>query len=303
MKRNRITNLKVGITVIVSIFILLYGIAFLKDFKINLATNDVIVYFSDVNGLKEGDPVSVNGVPRGKVRTIELEGDSVKVTFYVSKDVVFHKDCSISVAMIELMSGKQVSIKPGKSPELADMNKPFIGDKANDVITLIQTMNNVGDQVKSISNSIEKTADELNVVVKNINDIVGDPKMKSDIKGATGNFNTASRSLVALLEENRTNLKSLTTKLNTIADNVDNTVTSSQPDIKQTFSDIRDLTTKLDSAASNLNNFILSTRDSSSTVGKLMTDDQLYTNLNKAIISLDKLIKQIKEKGIKLRIF
>jgi phospholipid/cholesterol/gamma-HCH transport system substrate-binding protein len=303
MNRNRIINLKVGITVIISIFILLYGIAFLKDFKVNLRTNDLVVYFSDVNGLQEGDQVGVNGVPKGKVTSIDLEGDSVKVLFNLSKDVVLKKDYYISIAMIELMSGKQISIKPGKSNELQDISKPLIGSKSNDVVTLIETMNNVGDEVKEISLKIDKTVDNMNSAVKNINDIVGDASLKSNIKGTALNFNTASQNLVGLLEENRQSLKTLTSRLNSIADNVDETVIDTKPELKQTFDDIKDLTNRLDSIAFNFNNILITVKDSSSTVGKLLTDHQLYNNLNKAILSMDKLIKQIKEKGIKLRLF
>ena len=303
MNRNKIVNLKVGITLIVSVFILLYGIAFLKDFKVNLQTTDLVAYFSDVNGLKEGDQVSVNGVPKGKVRTIELEGDSVKVTFYISKEVVLKKDYTISIEMIELMSGKQIAVKPGKSILLADMSKPLIGARSNDIISMITTMNDIGDKVKEISSKIDTTVYNLNVAVNHINDVVGNPQFKADVKGTAFNFNTASRSLVSLLEENRQNLKTLTTRLNSIATNVDQTVIDTKPELKQTLNDIQTLTARFDSVAMNFNNIIGNAKDSSSTVGKLLTDDKLYINLNKAIISMEKLIQQIKEKGIKLRIF
>src|ERR1041384_4882979 len=108
-------NLKVGITVIISVLILLYGVAFLKQFRLDLHENDLSVYFENTNGLKEGDPVSVNGVAKGKVKTIALQGDSVKVDFTLSKDVELKKDYTVQVAMIELMSGKQVLISPGRS--------------------------------------------------------------------------------------------------------------------------------------------------------------------------------------------
>lgn len=303
MNRNKIVNLKVGITVIVSIFILLYGIAFLKDFKVNLQTIDLVAYFSDVNGLKEGDQVSVNGVPKGKVRTIELEGDSVKVTFYISKEVVLKKDYTISIEMIELMSGKQIAVKPGKSLLLADISKPLIGARSNDILSMITSMNNIGDKVKDISSRIDTTIQNLNLAINHITDIVGNPQFKADVKGTASNFNTASRSMVSLLEENRQNLKTLTTRLNSIATNVDQTVIDAKPELKQTFDDIRTLTSRFDSVAVTFNNFLGSAKDSTSTVGKLFTDDKLYNNLNKAIISMEKLIQQIKEKGIKLRLF
>lgn len=303
MNRTRSNYLKVGITVLMSVIILLYGIAFLKDFKINLLTNDIVVYFTDVNGLKEGDPVSVNGVPKGKVNTIDLTGDSVKVSLQLSQDVVLKKDYKISVAMLELMSGKQVTVRAGKSNELADISKPLTGAKTSDVVTLIETMGNIGDQVKDIADKMGQTLEKINIAITSINEIVGDPMLKSDIRSTTSNFNSASQNFNALVLENRENLRSLTARLNDIANSVDNTVTETRPELKETIGDIRLLTSRLDSVAYNLNQFVIDTRDTNSTVGKLISDDRLYENLNKTVVGMNKLINEIKKKGIRLRLF
>lgn len=303
MNRTRSNYLKVGITVLISVFILLYGIAFLKDFKADFETNDLVVYFAEVNGLKEGDPVSVNGVPMGKVKMIELTGDSVKVSFQLSKNVILKKDYNITVAMIELMSGKQISVKPGKSNELIDITRPLSGARANDVVTLIETMNNVGDKVQGIAAKMDTAIDNISMAVNSINGIVGDPMLRADIRSTTSNFSAASQNFNALVLENRENLRSLTSRLNDIANSVDNTVTETRPELRETIGDIRQLTSRLDSVAFNLNQFVIDTRDTNSTVGKLVSDDRLYENLNKTVISMDKLIKEIKKKGIRLRLF
>src|SRR4030095_13833963 len=272
MDKDKKTLLKVGITVVVSIIILLYGIAFLKDLKFGLATNDLTVYFSDVNGLKEGDPVSVNGVSKGKVTKIDLtEGDSVKVDFALSKDVVLKKDYSVSVAMIELMSGKQIYVKPGISNELADINKPLVGAKNTDIVGLIGTMNQVGEDVKLITRKFDTAMTKLSLSVDHINDIVGDDGLKTNIKGAATNFNLASRNLNLMLADTRNSLNSLTSRLNSIATDVDITVTETKPELRETMQDIRLLTSRLDTLTINLNSFVSNASDSNSTVGKLLT--------------------------------
>jgi len=303
MNKNKIINLKVGVTVIVSVVVLLYGIAFLKDIRIDMQTNDLVIYFSDVNGLKEGDQVSVNGVPKGKVSRIDLAGDSVKVVFTLSKDVVLKKDYSISVAMIELMSGKQLYIKPGTSPEAADMTKPLVGEKSSDIVTLISTMNKIGGDVKVISENLTLTTEKLNEAIDNVNDIAGDEGLKSNIKGTASNFSIASRNFSLLLEENRENLRTLTLKLNTIADDLGGTISETGPELKETIGDIRDLTSRLDSLTGNLNQIVVNSRDSNSTVGKLLYDDAFYTNLNSTVVSINKLIKKIDKDGIRLKLF
>jgi phospholipid/cholesterol/gamma-HCH transport system substrate-binding protein len=304
MDKDKRTLLKVGITLVVSLIILLWGIAFMKNLKFGLETNELTVYFSDVNGLKEGDPVSVNGVTKGKITSIELApGDSVKVDFSLAKEVTLHSDYDVSVAMIELMSGKQIYIKPGTSKEVADISKPLIGAKTNDIVGLIGTMNQVGEDVKVITRKLDTAMTKMMLTVDGINGIVGDDGLKSNIKGAASNFNIASRNLNLMLAETRTSLSSLAGRLNSIATNVDNTVTDTKPEIKETMQDVRTLTARLDSLTINLNNLVLGASDSNSTVGKLLNEDEMYENVNKALLSINKLVKKIEKDGIRLRLF
>lgn len=304
MDKDKRTLVKVGITIVVSIIMLLWGVAFLKDIKFGLETNDITVYFSEVNGLKEGDPVSVNGVVKGKIVKIELaQGDSIKVDFSLAKEVILKTDYEISVAMIELMSGKQVYIKPGTSKEVADITKPLVGAKTNDIVGLISTMTEVGQDVKTIAKKLDTAMTKMTITVDNINSIVGDDGLKSNIKGAASNFNLASMNLNLMLADTRKSINSLTVKLNNIATNVDNTVSDTKPEIKETMEDVRSLTARLDTLTINLNELVLGTKDPNSTVGKLFTQDDMYDNINKALLNINKLVKKIEKDGIRLKLF
>ncbi|MCX7878575.1 MAG: MlaD family protein [Ignavibacteria bacterium] len=304
MDKDKRTLVKVGITILVSIIIVLYGIAFLKDLKFGMETNTLRVYFDNVNGLKAGDPVSVNGVQKGKVQKIDLvPGDSVIVEFSLSKDVTLKKDYRISISMVELMSGKQVYIKPGSSDELADITKPLSGDKTQDITSLIGTMNEIGGDVRQLTSRMDTALHELSAAVRNINQITGDEGLKSNIRSAAGNFNLASRNLNLLISETRNNLNNLTYKLSHIASNVDNTVSDTRPELRQTMEDIRLLTSRLDSLALNLNSFVNGTLDSNSTVKRLLTEDDIYENLNKTLININKLVRKIEKDGVRLRLF
>jgi phospholipid/cholesterol/gamma-HCH transport system substrate-binding protein len=304
MDKDKKTLLKVGITLVVSIVMLLWGIAFLKDLKFGLETNDLVVYFNDVNGLKEGDPVSVNGVTKGKINKIELApGDSVRVDFSLSKEVTLKKDYSVAVAMIELMSGKQIYIKPGTSKETADISRPLVGDRNIDMISIISTMNQVGQDVKMITSKLDTSMTKLMVSLDHINGIVGDDALKSNIKGAASNFNDASRNLNLMLADTRASINSLTSRLNNIAMNVDNTVSETKPELKETMQDIRLLTARLDSLTININSLVVGVKDTNSTVGKLLTEDDMYGNINKALLNINKLVRKIEKDGIRLRLF
>ena len=106
-----------------------------------------------------------------------------------------------------------------------------------------------------------------------------------------------------MLAETRNSLNSLASRLNNIATNVDNTVTDTKPELKETMQDVRTLTMRLDSLTINLNDLVLGVKDSNSTVGKLLSEDEMYDNVNKALLNINKLVRKIEKDGIRLRLF
>ncbi len=303
MENPRKVYLKVGITIVIAVLIFLYGIAFLKEFKLNLNEYDVSAYFHDVIGLKEGDPVSVSGYTKGKVRKIENEGDSVKVTFSLAKDIVIKEDYKIQVTMLELMSGKQVAMYPGRSDKLADVSKPLRGDKGWDVIALIQSMGEVTLLSKDVVDKVDIAMGDLRRTAHSIASLINDEGFRSNITSSASNFNLASQNINALVQENRSSLKSLTGKLHSIADNLDETIAQTRPELKETITDVRDLTSKMDTLTMNFNKIALNAQDSTNTVGKLLTGDEFYKNLNNTVTNINKLIQKINRDGIRLRLF
>jgi phospholipid/cholesterol/gamma-HCH transport system substrate-binding protein len=303
MEDTRKVNLKVGITVIVAVLILLYGLAFLKEFNLNLNEYEVSAYFHDVIGLKEGDPVAVSGYTKGKVKRIDNEGDSVKVTFSLAKDIVIKKDYRIQVTMLELMSGKQISVFPGRSNELADVSKPLSGEKGWDVVALIQSMGEVTLTSRSVVSRLDSVMAELNKTTRSVTSLVNDETFRSNIHTSASNFNAASKNLNSLIEENRNSLRGITGKLHSVADNLDQTISQTRPELHETIRDIRDLTSKMDTLTMNFNQIALNAQDSTNTVGKLLTGDEFYKNLNKTVNSINRLVQKINKDGIRLRLF
>jgi phospholipid/cholesterol/gamma-HCH transport system substrate-binding protein len=231
------------------------------------------------------------------------EGDSVRIDFSLSKDVVLKKDYVISIAMIELMSGKQIYIKPGVSREEADMTRPLVGAKNTDVVALIGTFNQIGEDVKLITRKLDTAMGKLSITVDNVNRLVGDDQLQSNIKGAANNFHTASKNLDLMLAETRNNLNSLTARLNNIATNVDNSVMETKPELRETMQNVRLLTARMDTLTYNINAMVENAQDTNSTVGKLLNEDEVYENVNQTLVSINKLIKKIEKDGIRLKIF
>src|SRR5947208_12807139 len=133
----------VGAMVLVGIAVFLVGMFWLTGRSLSASGISVDVMFESVAGLKQGDPVFVSGVKKGRVARVALERvKSVRVTLELSKDVAPHIDASAAVAAMDLFGAKFVDYNPGAREEMlargrtiAGSNQPDITDVAQGVAT------------------------------------------------------------------------------------------------------------------------------------------------------------------------
>lgn len=300
---KKFSEIKVGVFIFIAMLIVTSTIFWAKGFIVGKDKRDMIVYFTSISSLNYGDPVSVNGVTKGKVTTVELDGDSVKVTFALEKDVKIKTDYSVEIASPELMAGKTLLIKPGKGTQEIDYTKPLIGGPGSDVATIMKTASDMAGDVKTLINKFNKTADNLDLVLVNINDIVGDKRMQGDLKSTLSNLSVTSRSLNGLVADSRKNVNNLSESADKTMKSVNTLIDDTSPELKNTFKDVQSLTVKFDSLVTNLNYIVSDIHQQKSGVGKFIYDDKFFNNLNKLIEEVERLSSKIRKDGVKINLF
>jgi len=76
--------------------------------------------FSESGGLKPNDEVRIAGVRVGKVETVELDGDHVKVTFRVATDSEFGDETHAAIKVKTLLGAMYLALEPAGSGQLDD---------------------------------------------------------------------------------------------------------------------------------------------------------------------------------------
>jgi phospholipid/cholesterol/gamma-HCH transport system substrate-binding protein len=74
--------------------------------------------FSEAGGLKANDEVRVAGVRVGKVESVDLDGDQVKVTFKVDRGVDIGKDSGAAIKVKTLLGAMFLAIEPAGPGQL-----------------------------------------------------------------------------------------------------------------------------------------------------------------------------------------
>jgi len=303
MSKPKVSEFKVGIFVTIAIIIVLATIFWAKGFTVGLSKESYTVYFPKVSGINTGDQVSVNGVRKGTIDALELEGDSVRIKFNLDKGVKIKSDYNIYIAATELTGGKVLYIEPGKNMPEVNPDQALIGTPGADFSTLMNSLGDITKNVQELLADFKESTDNLNNVITNINDVVGDGNLKGNIKTVLSNLAASSGNLNQLVSESRAGINGLTGKLNKSVDNVDLAIGSNSEELKNTLLDIQQLTTQVDTLVSNLNLAVGTINDKDKGIGKFLNDDEFYANVNKALQEIEKLTKNIRTKGVKLNIF
>lgn len=300
---KKFSEIKVGVFIFIACLIVITTVFWAKGFIVGKDKRTMSAYFTSIPSLNFGDPVSVNGVVKGKVTGIDLEGDSVKISFSLEKEVVIKTDYSIEIASPELMAGKTVYIKPGRDAKEIDYTKPLTGIPSADIASMMKTASDMAGDVKTLIGKFNKTADNLDLVLVNINELVGDKRMQGDLKNTISNLSVTSRSLNGLVLDSRKNVNNLSENADKTLKSVNTLLDDTSPEIKNTFKDVQSLTTKFDSLVTNLNLIVGDIQQQKSGVGKFLYDDKFFNNLNKLVEEVERLSAKIRKDGVKINLF
>ena len=98
-------NIKIGLTVIVSMCLLYWGIEYLKGINLLKPANFYYAKFEKVDGLTVASPVNVNGFKVGQVREISYDYNTNQILVELSFDkglkipdgstITFAANCSV----------------------------------------------------------------------------------------------------------------------------------------------------------------------------------------------------------------
>ncbi len=186
---------KVGFTVIILIFILVFGYLWLTNFKIRQRRHYYFIKFKEVGWVKKGDPVTILGVPNGKVEDVKLYPDSVVVKISINDLRLTHG----TMAYIEsqgIIGQMRIAIKLGKGTPLKD-GSMIQGIKRKDLADLIAFLGDASDSIMDIIHNLNMATRKMDTSLSS---------MKIDINRFLIRTDSHFDSLVTLLSSEKVNL-------------------------------------------------------------------------------------------------
>src|SRR2546421_569361 len=271
----------VGAIVLVGGAVFLVGMFWLTGQSLHTSGLSLDVMFVSVAGLKQGDPVLVSGVKKGRVARVALERvKSVRVTIEISKDVRPHIDASAAVVSLDLFGAKFIDYNPG-TPEkdVLPSGRVLSGSNQPDITDVAQGVANRGNELMSnaaniVSDRLGEDIDNTLLVTQRAMTTLADAPEGPFIKQTTRTLQATER----VMQRVDSMLGSGTGR------NIDSISTN-----------LARLTNHLSHATAALDTMISRINRGEGTLGRLAADTAMYANLRDLSVALTALLKDLKE--------
>ena len=285
-------EVKTGILVLLGIVLFIFGFNYLKGQ--NLLGNSRIFYtvYDNVEGLTESTPVTINGLVVGKVVGIDFKDDDsgkLRVKFLVDTDFMFSKNSSAELYETGLIGGKAIAIVPAfDKGEVATSESYLNGTVKAGLSELVnQKLTPLQEKLVTMLDSGDKLLVNMNAVF--------DEQTKANLKGTIAGFNARIAEFKQTTKALNDLLANDNSKLNTSLAHVEN-ITSKLSRVSDSIADanLNKTLKTLESTLQNFDSILAGLEKGEGTMGKLLKDEALYTNLKGTTKEMESLLRDIK---------
>jgi phospholipid/cholesterol/gamma-HCH transport system substrate-binding protein len=288
-------EVKVGVLTVVALTLLFVGFKFMKGIDFFDPSNTYYVLYEDLDGLKASNPVLINGYQVGRVNEIKLLQEGATTRMLVALDI--DED-------LQLYQGSEAML----------IDEDLLGSKAI-VLNVVQggrvlqdedTLAGVRD--KSVSEIIKEKADPLvaniDTTLTKVNNIITDLSSNTGkVNGAIGDFQTTATELKYMVVENRRDINAIAENLRALSVTLNDPKSGVAPfmvKMNQLADSLNDLQLKqtvaqANQAMQNLQTITQNLQNGEGSLGKLMYNDSLYSNLNQSSESLNRLLMDVQQ--------
>ncbi len=290
-------NILIGLTVLVSIALLYWGIEYLKGVNLFKPTNYYLAEFNSVEGLNVSAPVTVNGYQVGLVRDIDYDYNRNKIVVEMS----FDKELKVphgSEVMLDqsLLGDASLVLTLGDGTTYFSQGEVIPSKMESGLMDAVSE-----DIMPQVTNMMPK----LDSILGSVNTVLANPALPA----ATTRLDAITLELAASAKQLNALMAALNKQLPGMMKNADGTLANAAyltNDLKTTTGNLNELTyslnnlpldstlNKLNATLANLQKLTNELNSTDGTLGALMHDRQLYNNASNAVASLDSLLTDIK---------
>jgi phospholipid/cholesterol/gamma-HCH transport system substrate-binding protein len=294
----KITNeTKIGALTSVAIVLLILGFNFLKGKDLFSHSKKIYAVFKNVDGLELSNSVSIKGLNVGSVYAIKATDkniDGILVTISMKQDVNIPKN---SVAYINsgLISSSNIIVKKGDATDYIQDGDTLSSIEKGSLITEFQS------SLSPVVTTLNGTLGSLDSLIQVVGSLFN-PKVKDNFTSIIGNLAKSSASLQLMLNDRTSSLAHSMSHLDSFTNNLasnNQRITGTLDNLEKTTGKLANA--KIDETLASAKEAMNSLKDAlnkvnspNGTLGLLLNDKKLYSNLENTTRSLNILLDDLR---------
>ncbi len=305
MTESTTNQFKVGIVFFFALFVL--GAATVSVGKLDIfrKTYMMEIEFKNVGGLKEGDPVRVSGLEKGRVERLDLQPGMVLVTLRMHEKITLYADYTIQVAMSSLVGGRHVAIEAGDPARPVVETDVADSGKRGATKPVRLRGNPPSSAVDEIGELVKENKKAVTDFIANLNEISATLKNGKGTLGKLLNDDQLYLEVTAAVKDAREAVVELKkagdviTKVGDVVGKVRDQLDKGEGTLARLLQS-DEVYNSLKGAADKLNELLEKTNNGEGTFGKLINDPALYdeakslvTQVKDAVASVQKITDKI----------
>ncbi|HEU4717422.1 MAG TPA: MlaD family protein [Bacteroidia bacterium] len=299
-------ELKTGIVVVLAVGLLIYGFNFLKGRDIFSTDMDLYAVYDHVDGLTSNNTVQINGFKVGTVRDIHLDPKTNKlvVHFIITDDnAIITKRSTAMIFSDGLLGYKAIQIAAMSGTEKVKDGDTLIGANESGL------KDQVSEMVLPLKKKLEGLVSSVDSVVQIFQAVLNQNARQdlvssfASIRTSLATFEKTSLRLDSMVATEKVKFSDILTKVQSISTNLANNNEPLSRAINN-FANISDslaksrLKTTIDSASAVMARVAVimdKINTGQGSIGMLVNDKKLYTDLTQSSADLDALLTDMKK--------
>ena len=187
-REERKHRIRVGILVALGLVLLIFGYSWLNEFRIRKEKHYYRIKFKEVGWINKGDVVTILGVPKGRVKDIELFPDSVIVIVWID-GCRLREGATAWLESLGIIGQMRLGIKLGRGEPLPDWStipgiaKEDLGDvisrlaeflRRSDSLLVggLRLMGEAEEEIGGASSRLDRTLENINMLVDDLRQVL-----------------------------------------------------------------------------------------------------------------------------------
>lgn len=284
---------KVGLFSAAALVLLYFGFNYLKGIDFFSSVKKYYAIYDNVDQLAVSNPVLVNGYAVGRVSRIKIlqkKQNRVLVELEIDADIIVN-DSSKAILDSDFLGSKSILLNIGESKKTLKEKDTLRSEIAKGMLAMLsETATPVADNVQTTLRKVNVMIDNLTANAQHLDAIFNKLQNTPDLLNKT-------------LSNTNGRIDELTISFKSVSENLNGTLTQLRPTLAnfKTLSDslnqmkLNQTLQQTQKTLTNLNETLARLNKGDNTMSKLMTEDTLYVNLNKLLMSLDTLAKNFND--------